>query len=176
MEKDGPKVKYFISGIILGFLVMFYGIISNSSFLIGMGSIVIGIDVVFFPFTTPETTAFFGISKGKISGPRSRYIPDSSWNMGGDYSLMNRDAEAAALTCGSLFLQQFRFLLDHCQKYQRFFSATGNGMAAAVLAERRHARLHRICFVIILIYSLPGQNVIHFRLAVMLMVRELIAR
>lgn len=25
MEKDGPKVKYFISGIILGFLVMFYG-------------------------------------------------------------------------------------------------------------------------------------------------------
>ena len=34
MEKDGPKVKYFISGIILGFLVMFYGIISNSSFLI----------------------------------------------------------------------------------------------------------------------------------------------
>ena len=96
--------------------------------------------------------------------------------MGGDYSLMNRDAEAAALTCGSLFLQQFRFLLDHCQKYQRFFSATGNGMAAAVLAERRHARLHRICFVITLIYSLPGQNVIHFRLAVMLMVRELIAR
>lgn len=73
-------------------------------------------------------------------------------------------------------LQQFRFLLDHCQKYQQFFSATGNGMAAAVLAERRHARLHRICFVIILIYSLPGQNVIHFRLAVMLMVRELIAR
>lgn len=60
MEKDGPKVKYFISGIILGFLVMFYGIISNSSFLIGMGSIVIGIDVVFFPFTTPETTAFLG--------------------------------------------------------------------------------------------------------------------
>ena len=27
MEKDGPKVKYFISGIILGFLVMFDGII-----------------------------------------------------------------------------------------------------------------------------------------------------
>lgn len=63
MEKDGLKVKYFISGIILGFLVMFYGIISNSSFLIGMGSIVIGIDVVFFPFTTPETTAFWDIKR-----------------------------------------------------------------------------------------------------------------
>ena len=68
MEKDGPKVKYFISGIILGFLVMFYGIISNSSFLIGMGSIVIGIDVVFFPFTTPETTAFLGYQKAKLVG------------------------------------------------------------------------------------------------------------
>ena len=62
MEKD------FISGIILGFLVMFYGIISNSSFLIGMGSIVIGIDVVFFPFTTPETTAFWGYQKAKLVG------------------------------------------------------------------------------------------------------------
>ena len=68
MEKDGPKVKYFISGIILGFLVMFYGIISNSSFLIGMGSIVIGIDVVFFPFPTPETTAFLGYQKAKLVG------------------------------------------------------------------------------------------------------------
>ena len=75
-----------------------------------------------------------------------------------------------------LFLQQFRFLLDHRQKHQRFFSATGNGMAAAILTERRHARLHRMCFIIILIYSLPGQDVIHFRLTVMLMVRELIAR
>ena len=109
MEKDGLKVKYFISGIILGFLVMFYGIISNSSFLIGMGSIVIGIDVVFFPFTTPETTAFLGYQKAKLSGPRSRYITDSSWNMGGDYSLMNRDAEAAALTCGSLFYSNSAF-------------------------------------------------------------------
>ena len=68
MEKDRPKVKYFISGIILGFLVMFYGIISNSSFLIGMGSIVMGIDVVFLPFTTPETTAFLGYQKAKLVG------------------------------------------------------------------------------------------------------------
>ena len=49
-------------------LVMFYGIISNSIFLIGMGSIVIGIDVVFFPFTTPETTAFLGYQKAKLVG------------------------------------------------------------------------------------------------------------
>ena len=68
MEKDEPKVKYFIFGIILGFLVMFYGIISNSRFLIGMGSIVMGIDVVLFPFTTPETTAFLGYQKSKFVG------------------------------------------------------------------------------------------------------------
>ena len=52
MEKDGPKVKYFISGIILGFLVMFYGIISNSSFLIGMGSIVK--ELMLFSFRLPR--------------------------------------------------------------------------------------------------------------------------
>ena len=68
MEKDGPKIKYFIAGIVLGFLVMFYGIISNSSFLIGIGSIVMGIDVVLFPFTTPETTAFWGYQKSKFVG------------------------------------------------------------------------------------------------------------
>ena len=68
MEKDEPKVKYFIFGIILGFLVMFYGIISNSSFLIGIGSIVMGIDVVLFPFTTLETTAFWGYQKSKFVG------------------------------------------------------------------------------------------------------------
>ena len=68
MEKDEPKVKYFIFGIILGFLVMFYGIVSNSRFLIGMGSIVMGIDVVLFPFTTPETTAFLGYQKSKFVG------------------------------------------------------------------------------------------------------------
>jgi hypothetical protein len=33
-----------------------------------MGSIVIGIDVVFFPFTTPETTAFLGYQKAKLVG------------------------------------------------------------------------------------------------------------
>lgn len=68
MEKDKPKIKYFISGIVLGFLVMFYGIISSSSFLIGIGSIVMGMNVVLFPFTTPETTAFLGYQKSKLVG------------------------------------------------------------------------------------------------------------
>ena len=31
MDKDSHKIKYFTLGIILGFLVMFYGIISNNN-------------------------------------------------------------------------------------------------------------------------------------------------
>ena len=165
MEKDGPKVKYFISGIILGFLVMFYGIISNSSFLIGMGSIVIGIDVVFFPFYHAGNNRFFGISKAKLVGPRSRYITDSSWNMGGDYSLMNRDAEAAALTCGSLFFTTAFWIIA-----RNTSGSFPTGKTAWPLPSSQNVvmpRLHRICFVIILIYSTPRTEMwIHFRLAV----------
>ena len=46
MEKDEPKIKYFISGIVLG----------------------MGIDVVVLPFTTPETTAVLGYQKSKLVG------------------------------------------------------------------------------------------------------------
>ena len=46
MDKDSHKIKYFILGIILGFVVMFYGIISNNNvFIIGIGIIVMGMDV-----------------------------------------------------------------------------------------------------------------------------------
>ena len=69
MDKDSHKIKYFILGIILGFLVMFYGIISNNNvFIIGIGIIVMGIDVVLLPFTTPETIYFLGYQKSKFAG------------------------------------------------------------------------------------------------------------
>lgn len=68
IEKDRHKIKYFILGIILGFLVMLYGVISNSDFIIGVGIIVMSIDVVSLPFTTPETTAFLGYQKSKFVG------------------------------------------------------------------------------------------------------------
>ena len=68
MDKDSHKIKYFTLGIILGFLVMFYGIISNNNvFIIGIGIIVMGIDVVLLPFTTPETINFLGYQKSKTS-------------------------------------------------------------------------------------------------------------
>ena len=69
MDKNSHKIKYFTLGIILGFLVMFYGIISNNNvFIIGIGIIVMGIDVVLLPFTTPETIYFLGYQKSKFAG------------------------------------------------------------------------------------------------------------
>ena len=69
IEKDRHKIKYFILGIILGFLVMFYGIISNNNvFIIGIGIIVMGVTVVLLPFTTSETTALFGNKKARFIG------------------------------------------------------------------------------------------------------------
>ena len=74
VDKDNHKIKYFILGIILGFLVMFYGIISNNNvFIIGIGIIVMGIDVVLLPFTTPETIYFLGYQKSKFAGRISVY-------------------------------------------------------------------------------------------------------
>lgn len=84
IEKDRQKIKYFMIGIILGFLVMFYGITLNSDFIIGIGIIVMGIDVVVLPFTTPETTTFLGYRKSKVKSCRKNtwYITYSGWIMG----------------------------------------------------------------------------------------------
>ena len=50
-------------------IVMFYGIISNNNVsIIGIGIIVMGIDVVLLPFTTPETISFLGYQKSKFAG------------------------------------------------------------------------------------------------------------
>lgn len=69
VDNDSHKIKFFILGIILGFVVILYGIIlNNSSFIIGLGIIVMGIDVVLFPFTTPETNTFLGYRKSKFVG------------------------------------------------------------------------------------------------------------
>ena len=46
IEKDRHKIKYFISGIILGFLAMFYGVVSSRNCMIGSGIIVMGVIVV----------------------------------------------------------------------------------------------------------------------------------
>ena len=68
IEKAEGKIKYFIIGIIIGFLVMIYEVLSNSDFIIGDGIIVIGIVTVVLPFATSETVALLGYQKSKIVG------------------------------------------------------------------------------------------------------------
>lgn len=68
VEKDSRKVKYFIIGIMVGFLIMFYGILSNNTAIIGAGIILMGMIVAALPFTTPETIALLGYQKSKIVG------------------------------------------------------------------------------------------------------------
>ena len=57
VDKDSHKIKYFI-----------LGISNNNVFIIGIGIIVMGIDVVLLPFTTPETINFLGYKKSKFAG------------------------------------------------------------------------------------------------------------
>lgn len=68
IEKDRHKIKYFLSSIILGFLAMFYGVVSSRNCMIGSGIIVMGVTVVLLPFTTSETTALFGNKKARFIG------------------------------------------------------------------------------------------------------------
>ena len=56
--KTAIKSSIFILGIILGFLVMFYGIISNNNVLIGIGIIVMGIDVVLLAIYNSRNNKF----------------------------------------------------------------------------------------------------------------------
>lgn len=66
-EKDQHQIKYFIMGMIMGFLIMFYGVLRNHTFAAGTGIILMGMDVVILPFTTPETVSFLGYQKSKIA-------------------------------------------------------------------------------------------------------------
>ena len=50
------------------FLIMLCGVLSSNDFVIGAGIVLMGIVVFLLPFTTPETTTFFGYQKSKIIG------------------------------------------------------------------------------------------------------------
>ena len=68
IEKDRHKTYDLILGIILGFLVMFYGVVLSRNCMLGSGIIVMGVTVVLLPFTTPETTVLFGNKKARFIG------------------------------------------------------------------------------------------------------------
>ncbi len=67
-RKDNRNIGYFIAGIIIGFLIMFCGVLFNNNFVIGIGIMLMGSIILLLPFTTPETIAFLGYYKSKIIG------------------------------------------------------------------------------------------------------------
>ena len=68
MENAEDKIKYLLIGMIIGFLVMLYGVLSDSDSIIGSGIIIMGIVTVVLPFATPETVALLGYQKSRIVG------------------------------------------------------------------------------------------------------------
>ncbi len=67
-EKDERRVRYFAGGIFLGFLAIAVSAFTKSVCAIGIGIIIIGMDVLLLPFTTPETIAFLGYKRAKAAG------------------------------------------------------------------------------------------------------------
>lgn len=68
IENDKHKIKYFTMGIVVGFLIMLCGVVLNRDFILGVGIVLMGIVVVLFPFTTPDTISILGYPKSKIVG------------------------------------------------------------------------------------------------------------
>ncbi len=67
-EKDERRIRYFAGGIFLGLLVIAVSAFTKSVCAIGIGIIIMGIDVFLLPFTTPETIAFLGYKRAKAAG------------------------------------------------------------------------------------------------------------
>ncbi len=65
--KDGSKIKYFIAGMLIGFLVMLCGVLANHDIVMGAGIALMGM-VVLLPLATPETIVLMGYQKSKIIG------------------------------------------------------------------------------------------------------------
>ncbi|WP_370865636.1 DUF2116 family Zn-ribbon domain-containing protein [Blautia sp.] len=84
IEKDRHKIKYFISGIILGFLAMFYGVVSSRNCMIGSGIIVMGSLLFCFHLLLQKQLLYLEI-KGEIYWKNTRHDTYSGWNMGRVY-------------------------------------------------------------------------------------------
>ena len=67
IEKDRHKIKYFISGIILGFLAMFYGVVSSRNCMIGSGIIVMGVTVVVLHLLLQKQRLYLEIKRRDLS-------------------------------------------------------------------------------------------------------------
>lgn len=68
-KKDEHKIKYFILGIIIGFLLVLIGVFKgNNNILMALGIMLTGTVIIIFPFCTPETVKLLGYKKSKSLG------------------------------------------------------------------------------------------------------------
>lgn len=69
LKKDEHKIKYFILGIIIGFLLILIGVfIGNNNILMALGIMLTGTVIIIFPFCTPETVKLLGYKRSKSLG------------------------------------------------------------------------------------------------------------
>ena len=68
IKQDTKKIPYFLLGILLGFIIMFIGILVNHSKLEGIGISTMGLTITFLPFTTPERIRLLGYQKANVLG------------------------------------------------------------------------------------------------------------
>ncbi|HJA66621.1 MAG TPA: DUF2116 family Zn-ribbon domain-containing protein [Candidatus Mediterraneibacter cottocaccae] len=65
ISRDTLRSRYMIFGIIIGFIVMFYGIATQSYRFLGGGIAVMGAFITLLPCATPETVRLLGYRRAK---------------------------------------------------------------------------------------------------------------
>lgn len=68
IEKDRHVIRYFLVGLAVGIVVLFAGVFVNERNIIGAGILLMGVTIVAFPLTTPETIELLGYRKARIVG------------------------------------------------------------------------------------------------------------
>lgn len=68
IQTDSRKIRYFILGMAIGFAVMLYGVLTGNDAVTGTGIGLMGVTVVIFPLTTPDTGGLLGYQRARAAG------------------------------------------------------------------------------------------------------------
>ena len=66
--KDHKAIKYFLSGLGMGMILLLAGVFAGEDVVIGSGIILMGVVIMVFPLITPETVNLLGYRKARIAG------------------------------------------------------------------------------------------------------------
>lgn len=65
---DQRCIKWFLPLLAAGVLALFAGALSGRDALTGGGMLLVGLDILFFPLVTPETSALLGLRPARRAG------------------------------------------------------------------------------------------------------------